>query len=299
MYFHLYFEDFLKKYFYLYLYFFIGAAANFHGHVQKVLLFILLLLYATHLKNQTQIKTCIDRILNNPQAQKLLQQYNSGLVDISRYLLPKLHHGPVYHLLYLTDTIESLQQFATDDNDKTMLKDTLDTLRVPKSRLEKLEFKSYCYKPIENSLRMFQAEQFFEQSEKHIRSIDGSNLSLSLASNSSILTDVHNLSIGSNKKSLEKAQNADTAFVSNTIVLTHRKKKEIENKVESFKWPSYVNQPVVQFGTARPVLSGNDSTIQNELSVRNPYLYEGKFYARKQRKLENGVFFSIRTRGVY
>ena len=264
-----------------------------------MLLVILLLLYATHLKNQTQIKTCIDRILNNPQAQKLLQQYIAGLVDISRYLLPKLLHGPVFHLLYLTDTIESLQQFATDDKEKTMLKDTLDTLRVPKSRLEKLEFKSYCYKPIENSLRVFQAEQFFEKSEKNIRSIDGSNLSLSLASNSSILTDVHNLSIGSNKKSLEKAQNADTAFVSNTIVLTHRKKKEIENKVESFKWPSYVNQHVVQFGKARPVLSGNDSTIQNEPSVRNPYLYEGKFYARQQRKLENGVFFTIRTRSIY
>ena len=231
-----------------------------------MLLVILLLLYATHLKNQTQIKTCIDRILNNPQAQKLLQQYIAGLVDISRYLLPKLLHGPVFHLLYLTDTIESLQQFATDDKEKTMLKDTLDTLRVPKSRLEKLEFKSYCYKPIENSLRVFQAEQFFEKSEKNIRSIDGSNLSLSLASNSSILTDVHNLSICSNKKSLEKAQNADTAFVSNTIVLTHRKKKEIENKMESFKWPSYDNQHVLQFGNARPVLSGNDSTIQNEPS---------------------------------
>ncbi len=187
-------------------------------------------------------------ILANPSAQKLLQQTSPGLVEISKYLLPKLLMSSVYHFLYLTETIEYLQQVATDDEDKTLLIDTLDTLKRTKYRLAELNFTHSRFRPIETSFRMFHTHQYIQEPDR---------LGSSAASVSSGVS-LNNLSQKHTFHLLSGNSNTNQALVSNISALTQRKLTELETKVESFKLPANVS------------LTGGESS-----SFRNPYLYEG------------------------
>lgn len=221
--------------------------------------------FAKCVSNFPQFNKYVALILGNPNAVRLLQQYNSGLVEISKYLLPKLLLGSIYHVLYLTETVDYLHHCATDDEDKACLKVTLDTLKKIRYELSSTgDYSHFSFKPIETSLRLSYGHQFIQQCDKNLISwADGSNVSsvFSLASSGSTAT------MTSNAISGQKLYNTSQALVANMAVLTQRKKSELENRVESFKWPAYINQPLVQLST---------TPMQNETTVRNPYLFESK-----------------------
>ena len=234
--------------------------------------------YAECVTNFNHVKTCITCILNNPKAYHLLQQTSPGLIEISKYLLPKLLMSSIYHLLYISETVEFLQQHATDEDDKALLNDTLDTLKSTKYKLAELGFTDSHNRPIETSFRMFQAHQFLQQSDK-FQSSGNSNLS-SLSSikglSNSTVSGLNNLS---QKKVYNITYNTTQALVSNISMLTHRKLNEIETKVESFKLPGNISPPIVHISSNSLNSSTSDHyqvSNQSESNVRSPYLYEGK-----------------------
>lgn len=235
--------------------------------------------YAECVTNFTHVKSCIMCILNNPKAHRLLQQTSPGLIEISKYLLPKLLMSSIYHLLYIAETVEYLQQHATDEDDKTLLSDTLDTLKATKYKLAELGFTDSHNRPIETSFRMFQAHQFLQQSDKFQSSGDSNPSSLNSikALSHSTISGLNNLS---QKNGSNLTYNTKQALVSNISMLTHRKLTEIETKVESFKFPSNISPPIVHLSSANTLNSSTSEQYQgsnhSESSVRSPYLYEGK-----------------------
>ncbi len=188
-------------------------------------------------------------ILANPSAQKILQQASPGLTEISKYLLPKLLMSSVYHFLYLTETIDYLQQVATDEEDKNLLVDTLDTLKRTKYKLAELNFTHSRFRPIETSFRMFHTHQYIQEPDNRQASTAMSDLSC---------VSLNNLSQKNTYYLLNVNSNTNQALVSNVFALTQRKLTELETKVESFKLPPNMS------------LTGGDPS-----NIRNPYLYEG------------------------
>ena len=169
--------------------------------------------YANCVTNFNRVKFFITLILNNAEAVQLLQQTSPGLVEISKYLLPKLLLSSIYHFLYLAETVEYLQQHATDEEDKTLLVDTLDTFKAIKYELSKLGFAHSKGRLIETSFRLF---------------------------------TVANINLNSHLKQ---------TLITNIYTSTLRKLDEIQSTVEALKLPVNI--------------------IEDQVNVRNPYLYEG------------------------
>jgi hypothetical protein len=217
--------------------------------------------YASYVTNFSLVKCSIDQIINNPNAAQLLQSTSSGLVEISKYLLPKLLLSSIYHLLYLFETVEYLQQHATDEEDKVLLGDTLDTLKMTKFKLVELGFANSKRRPIETSFRMFQSQQFV------LAAINCQSNNL-LTNNSTGLTNKKNQLLSSYNLTPQQQQQ-QTSLISNICFLTQKKLQEIETNVESFKLPG---NTCVYSTTA--ATNGANNNLIVESTVRNPYLYE-------------------------
>ncbi len=191
--------------------------------------------YAKTINDKKQIITSLNLILNNPEAKKYLKLISPGLAEISKYLLHKLLLGSVYHLLYLYETIDYLHQFSIDEEDKSFLKDTLDTLKYIKSSLRDYGFTNSKKRPIESSFRLFQPHQIqiLNQSDKNQINANTNNslMNSTQTLNNSNFSQVTTSSIvsGSNVTRTH-------ALASNIHVLTEMKWKEIEMNVESFKF---------------------------------------------------------------
>ena len=122
--------------------------------------------YAECVTNFALVRASITCILSDANAYKLLQQTSPGLPEICKYLLPKLLVSSVYHFLYLTETVEYLQQVATDEEDKILLTNTIDILKSTKYKLKVLKFTHSRCRPIETSSRMFYTHQYLQEPEK-------------------------------------------------------------------------------------------------------------------------------------
>lgn len=88
--------------------------------------------YAFCVTDYKAVVTSISTILNTEGVAEKLEKTSAGLTLISRYLLPKLLLGSLYHLLYIYETIEALSALSTDDDDKVCLSSSLDTLKTIK-----------------------------------------------------------------------------------------------------------------------------------------------------------------------
>lgn len=173
--------------------------------------------YSTGVTNFNKVSSSLKTVLTDSNVRRQLAQASPGLVDISRYLLPRLLFGPVYHALYLYETVEYLSKLSTDEEDKQFLLNTLDTLKRVKLMLKELDFISSKQKPIEMSFRLFQPHQFHEKISSFNSTDNQSNSTV--VSASSYFTRIRTL-------------------VSNAASITDKKWKEIENNVEGFKLSS-------------------------------------------------------------
>jgi hypothetical protein len=216
-------------------------------------------------------------ILNNPSSIKFLTKINPCIVDISKYLLPKLLLSPIYHFLYLYETVECLYHLSFEEEDKDLLKSTLDTLKSVKYDLNEKNFKHSLLRPVETSFRMFQSYQLNQTNS----STTYFNL---LSANHNITTTLYNFISTTSK-----------ALASNTALLTEKKWKEIETDVEPFKLPQNINQPIsyssgIQLSDPNMNISEEGAFSSNSvgslnLTINNAYLFEGNImiYAAKQR----------------
>lgn len=90
----------------------------------------------------------------SPVINSYLNDNLKNLVDISKYLLPRLLLAPNYHILYIYDTVEYLSGISQNDEDYDLLKQTLDTLMPIKFKLN--ENSKKLRRPIETSIRIIQ-----------------------------------------------------------------------------------------------------------------------------------------------
>ena len=147
--------------------------------------------------------------------------------------------------------MEYLQQNATDEEDKTLLNDTLDTLKTTKYKLADSGFTNSWCRPIETSFRMFHSQQFIQQSNL---GLNPSLFSINGLWNSS-MTGLNNNVF--QKNAILNICNTTQALVSNISVLTQRKINEIESKVESFKLPAHISKPIVHINSDLDCGSGS------------------------------------------
>ena len=115
----------------------------------------------------------INKLVQMLQSKSELYNYlNNKLTfnisDTYRYLLPKLLLSPIYYILYLYDTIDYLISLTQCEDDKSMLEETLDTLKRLKfylnekflnSKLIQTFYSStngHLMRPIETSIRILQ-----------------------------------------------------------------------------------------------------------------------------------------------
>lgn len=199
--------------------------------------------------------------------------------------MPKLLVGSIYHFLYVYETIEFLQQISTDELDKTLLSDTLDTLKSTKFRLKEQGYVDSRRRPIETSFRMFQPHQLQQLNNSDTFNPFSDSVSAAHANGNSIQNLSHS-SAGSSNFSI-----GTQALISNIIFLTRYKWAEIEKTVESFKLPTSKNQSsLIQIpsnsnnSSMNSGLNGslsistnsyNSMASLNESSIKNAYLYEG------------------------
>jgi hypothetical protein len=115
--------------------------------------------YANTVTNKSQINSVLKSILTNQDIYNYLQQISNGLGVITRYLLPQLLLGSVYHVLYLYETVDYLLQISFEKDDREFLKDTMDTLKQIKFDLDEMGYTRSKFRPIETSFRMFQHHQ--------------------------------------------------------------------------------------------------------------------------------------------
>jgi hypothetical protein len=270
--------------------------------------FSVYLKYALNVLNYSQVSSCIKFILNNTNVNAFLQQTSPGLAEISKYLLPKLLIGSIYHFLYMYETIEYLQQISTDDLDKTLLSDTLDTLKTTKYKLKDLGYLESKKRQIETSFRMFQPHQL-----QLLNSLDN------------VLAGVESMSITNISNSVQSYSNMSNtnnavSLVSNIILLTRNKWLEIEKNVESFKLPINKNQQsIIQIPSSlnSSIASGSFSSLNtstnstnftssmislNESNIKNAYLFEGYVCickANQTSQLPTGNFLKLINQNKY
>jgi hypothetical protein len=199
--------------------------------------------YALSVTSYKNVTSSLQTILSNQNVCNSLRQTSPGLADISRYLLPKLLLGSVYHIFYLYETVEYLASVTSDDDDKISLNNTLDTLKPIRFRLKEFGFISSKRRPIETSFRLFQPHQFQQQIVQQLSgntSTAAGDKSMVAAgsvslNNSEIASGstYHNSSNTSGISSSARVQ----ALASNVSLLTEKKWKEMESNVESFKLP--------------------------------------------------------------
>jgi hypothetical protein len=214
--------------------------------------------YSQTVTNYESLRLNLNQVLGNPSINRALRLTNPGLADTSKYLLPRLLVGALYHILYLYETIEYLASLATDHEDKTFLNDTLDTLKPIKFKLEEGKFISSKRRPIESSFRLFQLNQFQPQnsinnlndrstlnsypasfsntSSTTITTITNNSVSNSACSGSCAISDAATCSSLNSYNS--QVPHKIKAFASNVNLVTEKKWKELENNVESFKLPT-------------------------------------------------------------
>jgi hypothetical protein len=202
--------------------------------------------YALGVTSYKNVTASLQTILANPNVCYSLRQASPGLADISRYLLPKLLLGSVYHIFYLYETVEYLAGVTSDDDDKISLNNTLDTLKPIRFRLKDFGFVSSKRRPIETSFRLFQPHQFQQQI---IQQISSSAVTMTAAGsvslNNSEITSAPagqfnssgNNSSSNNASGMGSSSRVKT-LASNVSLLTEKKWKEMETNVESFKLPS-------------------------------------------------------------
>lgn len=215
--------------------------------------------YALNVNNYELVKSSLHSLLNDQNLYKTLQNTSQGLVEISKYLLPKLLLGSVHHFLYLFETINSLLQMSFDEEDKIFLNDTLDTLKSTKFNLNNLGFSTSKKRPIETSFRIFQPHQF--------QQLGASNKTNSMNSSSCSIGQASNISTLTNTKS--------PALAYNIGILTERKWKELDLAIDSLKLPSHIYS-----GCQPQILVGNQTksvgaSIMSGSNIRYAYLYEG------------------------
>lgn len=85
--------------------------------------------YALCVTNYQEVLTAIKTVLTGDGVSVNLEKTSVGLTLISKYLLPKLLLGSLYHVLYMYETIEYLAGLSIDDEDKIYLNNSLDTLK--------------------------------------------------------------------------------------------------------------------------------------------------------------------------
>ena len=178
--------------------------------------------YALQVTNYKLVMSSLKTLLSAPNVYQSLKQTSTGLADICSYLLPKMLLGSVYHIMYLYETVEYLVNVATDEEDKALLGDTLDTLKPVRFKLRDLRFVSSKQRLIEMSFRLFQPHQF----QPH-------------ANNNNLVAVQHRDDARSNAASyMRSVTSRVVASAANVGSLTERKWKEMEMNVESFKLPS-------------------------------------------------------------
>ena len=191
--------------------------------------------YSRAIPEQQNIISCLNLILNNVEAKSYLREKSPGLLELSKYLLHKLLLVPVYHLLYLYETIQHLHRLATDDEDKAFLKETLDTLLQMKHNFEEKGFRNSKKRPVESSFRMYQPH--------HIQMLNltdklGGGGGGQPSQEKSLIDELcdSNLSHMSTVSMVASSNNTRINVLSSNInVLTEIKWKELELNVESFK----------------------------------------------------------------
>ena len=213
--------------------------------------FAVYLKYALSVTSYSQVTNSIKLIINNPQTSKFLRDTNSGLPEISKYLLPKLLLGSIYHILYIYETVEYLLQISVDDEDKCLLNDTLDTLKTIKYKLSEINFSHSRHRPIETSFRVFQPHQLQQPTQEVMPP------SLSASQN---ISQTKSMNSGSISLLSQTSITCERALVFNICLLTKMKWHEIENSVESFKLPTNVTQPVTQINALN---NSSSSAISN------------------------------------
>ena len=126
------------------------------------------------------------------------------------------------------EALECLHQCSIDNDDKSFLKDTLDTLKDIKLRLKDNKFTSSKKRPIESSFRMYQPHhvQMMNQTEKQHNHVQP-NSNLSQVSQQPDISS-------SNTRNMQ-------ALASNVNVLTNIKWEEIEANVDAFSNSSLSN----------------------------------------------------------
>ena len=191
--------------------------------------------------NYSNLKTNMQRLLNDASFCDSLQTNAPGLVQLGKYLLPKLLLAPIYYFLYLNETINTLEQLSFNDDDKTFLSDTLDTLKPTVFFLKDKGFVTSKNRPIETSFRIFQPHQF-----------------QLISSSSSSLASIGQTSVVSHKV---------PALAHNICLLNEKKWREVESSIDSLKLPAYINLQS-SFSSS----SNSNATCAN---LRYAYLYEG------------------------
>lgn len=209
------------------------------------------LTYADTVTNYSNLKSSLKKLFNEPGFCENLHSKAPGLVEIGKYLLPKLLLGSVYYFLYLNETIGILKQLSFNEDDRTFLSDTLDTLQTTVFYLKDKDFTSSKKRPIETSFRIFQPHQF-QPIERQPQSMSST---LSIGQTSVVSTSTTKV----------------TALAHNICLLNEKKWKEIESSIDSLKLPAHINQ-ITSNNQSSSISRGTNSTCSN---LRYAYLYEG------------------------
>jgi len=113
--------------------------------------------YACTIKGQSSVLSEINEFLSNPAITEFLNKKMDNFVDMSRYLLPKLLLALIYYAIYLNKSVENLMETTKNDEEKRLLKDTLDTLNSLKVAIAQFDFGTKRpRRPIEASIRNIQ-----------------------------------------------------------------------------------------------------------------------------------------------
>ena len=211
--------------------------------------------YSSVVSNFQVVTASLKHILKQANVCECLERMSPGLAIGAKYVLPKLLLGPVYHILYVFETLEWLTLYSFDDDDKLFLKDTLDTLKKVKFELRKLGFFNSRLRPVETSFRMFQRHQLdatatASNDDRQANSASVCAMSTTTTTHSAAATLAQEYNVPSMSRALS----------SNISVLTEVKWQEIERNVEN-------NHRLTSY------LSTNNRNSSS--TIRYAYLHEG------------------------
>ncbi|RNA00409.1 son of sevenless -like protein [Brachionus plicatilis] len=207
--------------------------------------------FADTVTDYSALRSSMQKLFAEAAFCKQLDLSAPGLLQIGKYLLPKLLLGPVYYFLYLNETIGVLQQLSFNEDDRAFLGDTLDTLKPAVFSLKDKDFVSSKKRPIETSFRIFQPHQF-QPLERHAHSTSSS-------------VSIGQASVGS------MATSKAAALAHNICLLNDKKWREVYSSVDSLKLPAHIHQ-IVSTTQSSSVTKTATLTCSN---LRFTYLYEG------------------------